>query len=61
MGLGMGSRGLAAQLPPADSLRPAPRAPFIFGAYAQGALIISHTAPVAHLVASHPTGFELNV
>ncbi|QKG57228.1 acyloxyacyl hydrolase [Hymenobacter sp. BRD128] len=35
--------------------------PFIFGAYAQGSIIISHTAPVAHLVASHPTGFELNV
>ncbi|MGI4971756.1 MAG: acyloxyacyl hydrolase [Janthinobacterium lividum] len=61
MGLGIGSRSQAAQLPPTDTLRAAPRAPFIFGAYAQGALIISHTAPVAHLVASHPTGFELNV
>jgi hypothetical protein len=39
----------------------APPAPFIFGAYAQGGIIINHTAPVSHLVASHPTGFELNV
>jgi len=61
VGLGIGSQSQAAKLPPADTLHPAPRAPFIFGAYAQGALIISHTAPVAHLVASHPTGFELNV
>lgn len=46
--------------PPPDSAR-APRAPFIFGAYAQGSLIVSHTQPVAHLVASHPLGLELNV
>ncbi len=51
----------AAQAPPGDSLHVPPRAPFIFGAYAQGAIIVSHTAPVAHLVESHPTGFELNV
>ena len=38
----------------------APASKIIFGAYAQGAIIISHTPPVAHLVASHPTGFELN-
>jgi hypothetical protein len=45
---------------PADS-GGVPRAPFIFGAYAQGSIIISHTQPVAHLVSSHPLGFELNV
>lgn len=39
----------------------APPGPFIFGAYAQAGIIINHTAPVSHLVASHPTGFELNV
>jgi hypothetical protein len=39
----------------------APPGPFIFGVYAQGGIIINHTAPVSHLVASHPTGFELNV
>lgn len=39
----------------------APPGPFIFGVYAQGGLIINHTAPVSHLVASHPTGLELNV
>ena len=51
----------AQSLPPPDSVKPAAPAPkFIFGAYAQGAIIVSHTPPVAHLVASHPTGFELN-
>ena len=56
-----GQLGRAQALPPPDSLKPAPPAPkFIFGAYAQGAIIVSHTPPVAHLVASHPTGFELN-
>ena len=39
----------------------APPGPFIFGIYAQGGIIINHTAPVSHLVASHPTGFEVNV
>ncbi|MDJ0365767.1 acyloxyacyl hydrolase [Hymenobacter sp. H14-R3] len=47
---------------PTDSLeKKIARGAFIFGAYAQGGIIISHTAPVSHLVASHPTGFELNV
>ena len=51
----------AQALPPADSLTAAAPAPrFIFGAYVQGAIIVSHTPAVAHLVASHPTGFELN-
>ncbi len=59
--LGNARPGQAAQVRAGDSLGVAPRAPFIFGAYAQGGIIISHTAPVAHLVASHPTGFELNV
>jgi hypothetical protein len=46
----------------ADSLKKNVAAgPFIFGAYAQGAIIVNHTAQVSHLVASHPTGFELNV
>jgi len=58
MGLGLALPGQA-QRP--DSLGRPAREPFIFGAYAQGGIIISHTAPVAHLVESHPTGFELNV
>lgn len=54
--------GKAQALPAVDSARAAavPR-PFIFGAYAQGAAIISHAPAVSHLVASHPTGLELNV
>nr|WP_262903329.1 acyloxyacyl hydrolase [Hymenobacter psoromatis] len=56
-----GLPGRAQTLPPADSVKSAaPASKIIFGAYAQGAIIISHTPPVAHLVASHPTGFELN-
>ena len=38
----------------------APRAPLVLGAYAQGSLILAHTYAIKHLVASHPTGFELN-
>jgi len=54
--------GQAQQINFADSaVRRAPAAPFIWGAYAQGASIISHTAAVSHLVASHPTGLEMNV
>jgi hypothetical protein len=30
------------------------------GAYAQGSFILAHTDAIRHLVASHPTGFELN-
>jgi hypothetical protein len=39
----------------------APRAPLIIGAYAQGSIIMAHTYAIKHLVASHPTGFEVNV
>ena len=56
-----------AQSPPAapqtspDSLaRPLPRPPLVLGAYAQGSFILNHTYAIQHLVASHPTGFELN-
>lgn len=38
----------------------APRAPLVVGAYAQGSIILAHTYAIRHLVASHPTGFELN-
>ena len=40
---------------------PAPRAPVVLGAYAQGSIIMAHTYAIKHLVASHPTGFELNL
>jgi hypothetical protein len=40
---------------------PAPRAPFVIGAYAQGSIIMAHTYAIRHLVASHPTGFEVNL
>ncbi|WP_310392025.1 acyloxyacyl hydrolase [Hymenobacter sp.] len=39
----------------------APRAPLVVGLYAQGSIIIAHTDAIRHLVASHPTGFELNL
>ena len=45
----------------ADTLAAAPPAPWIVGAYAQGSIILQHTYAIKHLVASHPTGFELNV
>ncbi|TDN37730.1 hypothetical protein A8B98_04225 [Hymenobacter sp. UV11] len=59
--LGSVRRSQAAPMTLGDSLRVAQRTPFIFGVYAQGAIIVSHTAAVAHLVASHPTGFEVNL
>ncbi|GAA4033796.1 hypothetical protein GCM10022409_17640 [Hymenobacter glaciei] len=31
------------------------------GAYAQGSIIMAHTYAIRHLVASHPTGFEVNL
>ena len=37
------------------------RAPLVLGAYAQGSIILAHTYAIKHLVASHPTGFELNL
>ena len=33
----------------------------VLGAYAQGSIILAHTYAIKHLVASHPTGFELNL
>jgi hypothetical protein len=40
----------------ARALRP----PLVLGAYVQGSFILRHTAAVTQLVASHPTGFEVN-
>jgi hypothetical protein len=37
------------------------RSPLVLGIYAQGSFILNHTSAISHLVASHPTGFELNV
>ena len=39
----------------------APPAPFVVGAYAQGSIIMAHTYAIKHLVASHPTGFGVNL
>ena len=51
-----------AQAQQADSVAAvAPHAPLIVGAYAQGSIILAHTAAIRHLVASHPTGFEVNL
>ena len=55
------ARPLAAQQLAPDSARPAPRAPLVAGAYAQGSIILAHTYAIRHLVASHPTGFEVNL
>ena len=44
-----------------DTAIQVPRAPLIVGAYAQGSIILAHTYAIRHLVASHPTGFELNL
>ena len=38
-----------------------PRASWVLGAYAQGSIVMAHTAAIQHLVNSHPTGFEVNV
>lgn len=54
--------GRAQALPAPDSTKTAaPASAFIFGAYAQGALIIDHASVASRLAAAHPTGFELNV
>ena len=37
------------------------RSPLVIGAYAQGSIIMAHTRAIKHLVASHPTGFEVNL
>ncbi len=39
----------------------AARGPVVLGLYAQGSIIMAHTAAIRHLVKSHPTGFELNL
>ncbi|MBO2012063.1 acyloxyacyl hydrolase [Siccationidurans soli] len=44
-----------------DSTAKVPRAPLVIGAYAQGSIIMAHTYAIKHLVASHPTGFEINI
>ncbi|MDO7848278.1 acyloxyacyl hydrolase [Hymenobacter sp. M29] len=44
-----------------DSAATAAPAPFVVGAYAQGSIIMAHTYAIRHLVASHPTGFEINL
>jgi hypothetical protein len=54
-------RPAQAQVDSISSAVPAPRAPFIIGAYAQGSIIMAHTYAIRHLVASHPTGFEVNL
>ena len=54
-------RPLAAQQLPPDSTLLAARAPFVVGIYAQGSIILAHTSAIRHLVASHPTGFEVNL
>ena len=50
----------AAQVPDTVA-RQAPHAPLIVGLYAQGSIILAHTYAIRHLVASHPTGFEVNL
>ena len=58
---GLTASRAGAQTP--DTVVPAmpPRAPLVLGAYAQGSIILAHTYAIKHLVASHPTGFELNL
>ena len=59
----LAAHGQAPVAPAPDTLggRVAPPAPLIVGAYAQGSIIMAHTYAIRHLVASHPTGFELNL
>ncbi|UOQ97518.1 acyloxyacyl hydrolase [Hymenobacter sp. 5317J-9] len=52
--------GARAQEAPATAPE-APRMPLVVGAYAQGSIIMAHTYAIRHLVASHPTGFEINL
>jgi hypothetical protein len=56
---GLGAHCAAAQN--GDTTTAVPRAPLVLGAYAQGSIIMAHTYAIRHLVASHPTGFELNM
>ena len=59
----LAAHGQVPVAPAPDTLggRVAPPAPLIVGAYAQGSIIMAHTYAIRHLVASHPTGFELNL
>ena len=61
----LGLWGLAAgptQAQAADTVAAAaPHAPLVVGVYAQGSVILVHTAAIRHLVASHPTGVEVNL
>ncbi len=54
--------GRAQTLPSLDTLKTtAPACPFIFGAYAQSAFIITHDPALKPLAGLRPTGIELNV
>ena len=59
----LAAHGQVPVAPAPDTLggRVAPSAPLIVGAYAQGSIIMAHTYAIRHLVASRPTGFELNL
>lgn len=59
--LTLSARFGAAQVDSAKTSLTTPRAPFVVGAYAQGSIILAHTYAIRHLVASHPTGFEVNL
>ena len=59
--VGLSARPGAAQSLAPDSARLAASAPLVVGAYAQGSIIMAHTAAIRHLVDSHPTGFEVNL
>ena len=64
IGLGAMMTGACPAAAQADSVAAsghAPCAPLVLGAYAQGSIILAHTYAIKHLVASHPTGFELNL
>ena len=50
-----------AQVPDTVQATAAPAAPLIIGVYAQGSIIMAHTYAIRHLVASHPTGAEINL
>ena len=59
--LGVGGAQQAAAQTVDTAVVATPRAPLVLGAYAQGSIIMAHTYAIRHLVASHPTGFELNL
>ena len=57
----LATRAATAQTRDTSAVAVAPAAPFVVGAYAQGSIIMAHTYAIRHLVASHPTGFEINL